>query len=67
VHPGGFLLLPEPWGKFGDDNLDDIVGFVNGWFASGQPEVRKLHRQLCDGSLAPAASSAAAGLGGGGG
>jgi hypothetical protein len=48
VHPGGFLLLPEPWGKFGDDNLDDIVGFVNSWFASGLPEVRKLHRQLRD-------------------
>jgi hypothetical protein len=48
VHPGGFLLLPEPWGKFGDDNLDDVVGFVNSWFASGLPDVRKLHRQLRD-------------------
>ena len=46
THPPGFLLLPESWGRWGEDDIDEPVSFANAYLAGDNREVITLRRQL---------------------
>ena len=45
THPPGYLLLPESWGRWGEDDIEE-PSFANAYLAGDNREVITLRRQL---------------------